>query len=287
MGGHSHPTSLAEIPQWSRENKATTLEANIRFMKYVILQCLGSHAVTARGMVLKGGNALRFAFQSPRSTKDLDFTIAGDEIADDDQRLRSLLDEALHFAHRRFGVKAKCQRVERRPRASLASTRPTYSISVAYQLPSDHYFHNFEERNNIPTIIPVEVSFNDLICETRRWSDDNALLVCSLEDVLAEKLRSLLQQKIRNRNRYQDVYDIARYARHATIDRGKIGRFLVEKASAREIDVRKSSFYDVIRQRAFEEYDVKIREQAPRDFIPFDEAWSEVLLLVQSLGIPD
>jgi hypothetical protein len=116
MDGHSYPTSSADIPQWSRENKATTHEANIRFMEYVVLNCIGSNAVTERGMVLKGGNALRFAFQSPRSTKDLDFTVEGHEIPDDAGRLRDLLNEALRFAERRFHVKAKCQHVERRPR---------------------------------------------------------------------------------------------------------------------------------------------------------------------------
>ena len=149
MDGHSYPTSIADISQWSRDNRTTTLQANIRFMEYVVLNCIGSNATTHRGMVLKGGNALRFAFQSPRSTKDLDFTVAGNEIPDDTERLRSLLNDALRFAERRFRVKAKCQHVERKPRPNPGSTRPTYSVSVAYQFEADRYFHNFEERNNI------------------------------------------------------------------------------------------------------------------------------------------
>jgi predicted nucleotidyltransferase component of viral defense system len=238
-------------------------------------------------MVLKGGNALRFAFQSPRSTKDLDFTVAGNEIPDDTERLRSLLNDALRFAERRFRVKAKCQHVERKPRPNPGSTRPTYSVSVAYQFEADRYFHNFEERNNISTVIPVEVSFNDRICETCVWTGVSSVQVSSLEDILAEKLRSLLQQRTRNRNRCQDVYDIAKYVRQHTIDRDKIGRFLVEKAIIREIDARKSSFDDVIRAMAFEDYDTRIREEAPDDFIPFDDAWQDVVSLVQSLNIPD
>jgi predicted nucleotidyltransferase component of viral defense system len=287
MDGHSYPTSLPDIPQWSRENKTTTLEANIRFMEYVVLNCIGSNAITERGMVLKGGNALRFAFQSPRSTKDLDFTVAGDEIPDDPDRLRSLLNDALRFAERRFRVKAQCQHVRRNPPPSPGSTRPTYSISIAYQFETDRYFHNFDERENIATVIPVEVSFNDLVCEICLWTGVNSLKVCSLEDILSEKLRSLLQQKTRHRNRYQDVYDIAKYMRQHAIDRDKIGRFLVQKANVREIDACKSSFDDVIRKMASEDYDVRIHEQAPYNFIPFDDAWQDVLSLVQSLDIPD
>jgi predicted nucleotidyltransferase component of viral defense system len=289
MDGHSYPMSLADIAQWSRVNGTTTLEANIRFMEFVILNCIAFNPITERGMVLKGGNALRFAFQSPRSTKDLDFTVAGHEIPDDADRLRDLLDVALRFAERRFHVKAKCQRVERRPPPNPRSTHPTYSISISYQFETDRYFHNFEDRSNISTVIPIEVSFNDLVCETCRWTGVESLSVsvCSLDDILAEKLRSLLQQKTRNRNRCQDVYDIAKYVRQHIIDRGKIGTYLQRKAHIREIEVRKSSFDDVIRRMASEEYNERIHKQAPRDFIPFDDAWSDVLSLVQSLNIPD
>jgi predicted nucleotidyltransferase component of viral defense system len=230
---------------------------------------------------------LRFAFQSPRSTKDLDFTVEGVEILDDADRLRDLLDDALRFAKNRFRIKAKCQSIERRPPPNPESTRPTYSIKIAYQFESDRYFLNFEERNNIPTVIPVEISFNDLVCETCRWSGENSVKVSSLEDILAEKMRSLLQQKIRKRNRCQDVYDIARFVRQSAIDIEKIGRFLVQKANLRDIEVHKSSFDDVIREMAHVDYDLRIHEQAPYDFIPFGEAWENVMSLVNSLDIPD
>jgi predicted nucleotidyltransferase component of viral defense system len=287
MDGQSYPTSLADIPRWSQENRTTTSQATVRFVEYIVLNCIGSNAVTQRGMVLKGGNALRFAFQSPRSTKDLDFTVTGDEIPDDMDRIRDILNDALRFADRRFHVKAKCQSVRRKPQAKPGSTRPTYSISVAYQFETDRYFYSFEERNNIPTVIPVEVSFNDLVCETCTWTGETSVQVSSLEDIFAEKARSLLQQRIRNRNRCQDVYDIAKYVRQHTIDRDKVGRFLLQKATIRDIEVRKSSFDDVIRKMAFVDYDARILEQAPHNFIPFDEAWQEVVALVQSLDIPD
>jgi len=120
-------------------------------------------------MVLKGGNALRFAYQSPRSTKDLDFTADNAEIPDEADKIRQLLDEALKFAQRRFNVKAKCQRVRRKPK-STAATRPTYDVAVGYQLPDDFYFNNFEERT-FSTVIPVEITLNDLVCDTHAWSD--------------------------------------------------------------------------------------------------------------------
>jgi predicted nucleotidyltransferase component of viral defense system len=285
MDGQFYPTSLADIASWSRANRTTTLQANIRFVEFVVLNCIASNPTTRRAMVLKGGNALRFAYQSPRSTKDLDFSIAAIDIPDDADRIRGLLDDALRYAERRFNVKAKCQRVKRNP-ASPQATRPTYEITVGYQFPHDAYFHSFDERN-VPTVIPVEVSFNDLVCEDCPWTGNESLRVCSLEDILAEKLRSLLQQKIRNRSRCQDVYDIAGRMRRSDIDRGKIGRYLKQKAEIREIEVRKSAFDSVVRDRASFGYERRIREEAPGDFIPFEDAWQDVLSLVASLDIPD
>ena len=104
---------------------------------------------------------------------------------------------------------------------------------------------------------------------------------------LAEKLRSLLQQKPRNRNRWQDVYDISKHMHRPEIDRDKIAEYLKRKSEIREIEALKSSFDDEIRDRAAFDYDIRVEKEAPRDVIPFDDAWRDVMSLVQSLEIPD
>lgn len=254
-------------------------------MEFVVLKCIAAHAVTRHAMVFNGGNALRFAYDSPRSTIDLDFSADGTGIPDNQDEIRRLLDSALTLAQRQFDVKAKCQRVKRNPKSPDA-TRPTYDVTIGYQFPDDRYFHNFEDRNS-STVIPLDISLHDLVCETAEWAGVRGLKVCSLEDILAEKLRSLLQQKIRNRNRWQDVYDICRCMQRSKIDRDKIADFLMQKSAIREIEVRKSNFDDEIRKRAACDYESRVRQQAPRDIILFDDAWHNVELLVQSLNIPD
>jgi predicted nucleotidyltransferase component of viral defense system len=117
----------------------------------------------------------------------------------------------------------------------------------------------------------------------------NSILVCTLEDILAEKLRALLQQPIRNRHREQDVYDIARFTIQSArpMDRLKIAEYLKRKAAVREIEVRRSAFDDKVRSMAEFEYDTRIRRQGGDDYIPFDKAWEAVLALVNSLDLPD
>ncbi len=63
----------------------------------------------------------------------------------------------------------------------------------------------------IPQVIPVEFSLNEPICNDERVSIDahRKIRVSTREDIVAEKLRALLQQSIRDRTRPQDLLDIA------------------------------------------------------------------------------
>ena len=101
-------------------------------------------------------------------------------------------------------------------------------------------------------------------------------------------MRALLQQLIRNRSRPQDVYDIASRMREygEQLDMAKISEFLLRKSKARDIEPRKSSYDEFVKQQAMINYEEQIRSQAT-EFIPFEAAWSEVLALISRLSIPD
>ena len=177
---------------------------------------------------MKGGNALRFVHGNHRSTIDLDFTAEGD-FPDNSEAIRTILDAAFKGAARQFQVKARCQSVNRNPRRAEA-TFPTYTVKVCFQLPGDRYYQNFDERKGFAEVVDLEISLNDVVCETIEQGLSAAthpVRVCSLEDILAEKLRALLQQAIRGRNRPQDVYDIASRMRElgAKVDRAKVLSF--------------------------------------------------------------
>jgi predicted nucleotidyltransferase component of viral defense system len=61
-----------------------------------------------------------------------------------------------------------------------------------------------------PQVVEIDFSYNEAVLdiEMLRLSDLDELHVYSLVNLMAEKYRSLLQQPIRKRNRYQDVYDL-------------------------------------------------------------------------------
>ncbi len=288
MADRLYPTSLAEIDSWRRLHATTSEEARSRFIQFVILTCVGS-SPWQRSVAFKGGNALRFVYQNPRSTVDLDFT-ANAQFPDDADQIQEMLNQALAIGSRRFGIKAKCQSVHRNPK-SREKTLPTYEAKVSYVFPGDRYFEQFETvTRGLSRVVILEISLNDMICETTNVSlgpdDGPQIRVCTIEDIVAEKLRSLLQQKVRKRNRRQDVFDIARIVRtsgHA-LDRTKIPDFLMRKAAVRGIDVSVSAFDDEIRAKAAFEYE-RLEEDTGESFIPFDEAWPTVLGLVAELGL--
>ena len=141
-------------------------------------------------------------------------------------------------------------------------------------------------------MVEVEISLNDIVCETRNQvlrSSQTNLRVCSLEDILAEKLRALLQQVIRDRTRPQDVFDIAQVTKDHpdTLDYSKIGTYFVQKCTARGIEPRKAAFDDPqVKIRASTGYGA-LASETTVPIIPFPDAWRAVLELVERLEIPE
>jgi predicted nucleotidyltransferase component of viral defense system len=285
----SFPLTASGIQAWARDQGLKSSEARRRFASIVVICSLGMNRSTGNSLAFKGGNALRFAYGSPRSTLDLDYTASADGIPDDENQLSQLLDGSLRTAEIHFGIKTRCQSIRRNPRRSEA-TRPTYQVRVAYQFPGDRYFHEMDLGRNVSEVIDLEISLNDLVCETSEWRPNLPqsipIRACSHEDILAEKLRSLLQQPIRKRHRCQDVFDLAFAWRNdrERLDLHKIYQFFVQKCAIRQIEPAPNSFDHTIREMAQRDYDARIKEQTGDAYIPFDEAWRDVLALVESLA---
>ena len=71
------PNSLADLDQWGERLGLPSHEARERFVECVVFDCIANLGLLGLGLVLKGGNALRFFHSGMRSTLDLDFTVDG------------------------------------------------------------------------------------------------------------------------------------------------------------------------------------------------------------------
>lgn len=288
-----YPASFGEIEAWARERGVGVGEARQRFAQYAVLRAIASSASLRRILVFKGGNALDFVWSPNRSTRDLDFSAdmsapGADEL--DEARLGGLLSGALDASGRELGIAMRVHGVGRQPRGE-GKTFITYTAKVGYALPGDRKNRTLLEAGGYSGhVVPVEVSMNEPIGADRDVAvGDRSLRVGTLEDIVAEKLRAYLQQKgeIRNRNRRQDLLDIAHILRKgAPLDLGSVSRYLLEKARARDVPVSKAAFRDPeLADRARHEY-YDLRATVREDFVPFEKALEALYELVKKLDIP-
>lgn len=282
-----YPETFSDIPSWASTNGVPASEARKRFAQGAILRAIATSQRLRQTLVFKGGNALDFVWQPNRSTADLDFSSYNAELTADE--LKQLLGAALEAVGRKLGIACRVHRVDRNP-PGPDRTFVTFEARVGYALSDDarNLAALAAGRSSIE-VIPVEVSINEPICSTEDvdFRAPQPLQVSTLEDIIAEKLRALLQQPIRRRQRHQDLLDIAVALEiGATLDRARVARFLQEKAAARHVAVSKSAFSDEkVKELAQKDYDT-LKSFARERFVTFDAAYALLMRFVDELPIP-
>jgi len=284
----TYPTSLRGIGEWAATNAMTVAEARFRYAQYGVLQAVADSRTLSQILVFRGGNALDFIWQPNRSTADLDLSSWDSKLTA--EKLRTLLTPSLDRVSRTTGVLYRVQRMEQQPPGPNRSFI-TFEGSVGYALPDDRRNRQLIQQNkSSKATVPLDVSLNEPICRTVEIdiSSSNPLQVCTLEDIVAEKLRALLQQPLRDRYRPQDVLDVCvAFRENPNLDLTLVAEFLREKASARDVPVSRAAFHaEQIRSRALEGYE-GLRETTRKVFVEFEEAFAVVLSLVDRLPLPD
>jgi predicted nucleotidyltransferase component of viral defense system len=167
----------------------------------------------------------------------------------------------------------------------------TFTAKIGYALEDDDRNRaRIEARQFSKAVIPVEISLNEPICADIRVHMDATyqLRVSTVEDIVAEKLRALLQQPLRNRTRRQDLLDIAVILQSGTqLDKANVATFLIEKARARNVPVSRTAFREPeIAQRAGEDYGALVNTTRTM-YVPFDEALHSLFAFIDDLPIPE
>ncbi len=286
-----YPLSFDSLPAWAREHNIAMTEARRRFAQYVMLRAIANSRALSDFLVFKGGNALDFMWQPNRSTLDLDFSTAQvvADLRNEAESLRTLFTGALNNVGPPFGVLCRVAKIEQRP-PGQDKTFVTYLVRVAYALPDQGPLRRRmdTDRTYGPQLIDIEISINEPICadEPRDINGTHRLRVSTIEDIVAEKLRALLQQPIRDRARPQDLLDIAVVLRQgASLDRTHVTDFLLRKAEARHVPVSRAAFHHPeIMERAKRGYD-ELKGTTRVLFVPFDEARDLLYGLVDTLAI--
>lgn len=117
-------------------------------------------------------------------------------------------------------------------------------------------------------------------------SHGDTILAYSIIDLVAEKYRALIQQKLRNRTRPQDVHDIAHILRGNSFDSSAQKAMylsLLAKARSRHIEPKRNALHDrETIERARREY-ATLKLEVPETTLDFARDYSAIREFYENL----
>jgi predicted nucleotidyltransferase component of viral defense system len=260
-----------------------------------VLEAVASRPQLRDRFVLKGGNALKLVFMGPRGSVDVDMSDverSPDQREEETQRVLDMFCDQLNSAlediapHHGY-AEMVVQSTEIKPANKNPRDFPALEVKVGYS--------ELEDRTPpYSDVVKVEITLNEIVCDTQYAAVGSAeVQVSSLNDIMAEKLRALLQQVPRNRNRPNDVFDIWFYTTRAgrALDQESVSRFLVKKSIDKEGlgTVTRQMFYhpDVRSRAAVGWNEIEERLPASVELPDFNAAFEQVLAFVDTLDLEE
>ena len=252
------------------------------------LAALRRHDDLARDYVLKGGLVLQRVYGSPRASSDIDLNHARAH------------DNELTDAHAAT-LQDVCDRLD----AALTDTAPTVGLSAARLeilkwsrlLPTVfaevRYRVDGEDGAPVEGAVEVQVTLCERVCHTTLARIDRVpVLASTLDDVVADKLKVLLQQRRRHHVRSSDVYDLwfALVEAPFVPDPRTVREALLTKLESWPgyLPLAAGAFRDPAVETFAEQGYRNLRaEQPDLPFAPFDVVWDEVQAFVDAMGLPE
>lgn len=272
------------LEDWVEEAKADPKLYESRKIVEILLTGIGLSENLRETLYLKGGTLMAIAFKSGRATGDVDFSSTGNH-EETFRLLPAELDEKMEKAATELGyldIVTRVQTVKRRPRPKTfpEASFPALDLTIGYAK-RDTKDEEHLIRKHSSNIIKVEISFKEQIYafQTLNLNEPQiSIRAYNITDLIAEKFRALFQQKTRNRNRRQDVYDIAFLIENHEFgkkEKEAIKNSLIKKAKSRELIISKASLDDPeIKERAGKEWETlqqEIKEPLPEFEIQFSK----------------
>jgi predicted nucleotidyltransferase component of viral defense system len=291
MSNQNSSPQVLNLDRWVEAAQADPVQHRQRQVTHILLHAVAMTPVLRDNLCLKGGTLMSAAYGSVRMTGDVDFSAhAAPEPFTGE--LRDTLNKALAAAAADLGyvdLKMSVQSFQKQPRQNHFETATGPALQLAIGLATRGT--NAEsrlDRGQASEVLRVDISFKEPIINVQVLGlngDEKSIFAYSTEEMIAEKLRALVQQKIRNRRRRQDIYDIDWLIQNVALDEDAKARILsafIEKADARDTPVSRESLDDnEIRERASAEWEslgLEI-EHLPE----FDELYERVNAFFKSL----
>ena len=198
-----------EVDAWVEQ--APQGQQGFREAVHIILNGIGHSQNLSAKMVMKGGLLLAIRYDSSRYTRDLDFSTTEQYAAESVEALLGELREGLVAAENRLSYDTLCrlQSCDIQPKGEN-KTRQSLKLKIGFAKRSNARQMARLMAGNSSNVVEIDYSFNEAVFDVEVLELDGGATIHSytFNNVLAEKMRSLLQQPIRKRERQQDVYDI-------------------------------------------------------------------------------
>jgi predicted nucleotidyltransferase component of viral defense system len=253
------------ISEWIEKAKADPQAHLERQITEIFLAALAMSEPFANEIFLKGGILMGVVYKSPRQTGDIDFTAISEPSKEMAEALKAELNRAFPRAAAILGYpdlvcNVQSSRYEPSAKLFTKATGPLLALRVGYARrgsPQERLFSS----GNATHVLDVDIAFREPVNAIQIVSLGNegmTVRAYSLLDLIAEKLRALLQQPKRNRNRRQDIYDIACLLKQFPLDsdeRAQLLALLHEKCRARDIEpTREALSHHEVRDRAAKDW---------------------------------
>ncbi|SOC15275.1 nucleotidyl transferase AbiEii/AbiGii toxin family protein [Thalassospira xiamenensis] len=284
-----------DIRGWVESSRQDPSLYQKRQVTEIALTAIGLSNTLNQQLVLKGGAVMALAFKSDRVTGDVDFSAIPEP-----KELEAILVGELNNHLPRAAIKlnypsliCKVQSVKKLPKPLNFEEHqfPALLIKIGYATRGSKDEAKLAENRSTNTL-ELEISFRDQVYafqELNLTEGMAAIRAFTIHELIAEKLRALIQQPIRNRSRRQDVYDISYLIETnqlSNVDLQEIHQTLLRKCETRGITPAADTMDDPeIASRAKSQWHTLALELAELPL--FEECFEKMHSLYKSLPWDD
>lgn len=282
--------SAIDLTAWVDEELRPDRKA-FRQAVQLVLRAIAQSPNLSAVMIMKGGLLLAVRYHSSRFTRDIDFSTSKRLQEVDLQALLAMIAEALApvSADNEHAIALRLQSYEIKPPHRPGVNFPTLQMRIGYASRLEPKSLKRLESTGSTQVVQVDYSFNEWASGREQQEVDGGhLLMYTFHDLVAEKLRSVLQQPIRGqgRPRYQDIYDIFLLLGTPVDDADKaiILAKLFEASKDRQVQLHKEALRDEqVIKLSREEYVTVLPDMILGPPPDFDVAYTTVREFFESL----
>ena len=284
---------MIDLEAWTEEEQAPQRRA-FRQAVRLVLRAIARSQDLSSVMVMKGGILLAIRYQSSRFTRDIDFSTPKRFQDVDLPAFLKTFEAALEpvSAENEYGLALHLQSYSVKPPNKPDVMFPTLELRVAYANRLNRGAIRRMEIGQASDVVAVDYSFNEWASEIEQApAEEGALSVYPFHDLIAEKLRSVLQQVVRNRDRFQDIYDLYLLLDDAAAitaeDRATILAKLQAAGADRDVPIHRHALRDAeIIARSRRGYETELPALVQVEIPPFDAAYGTVQAFFEGLPWP-